>query len=245
MSCKNKIKIMIDYKTGLETFTNYLNNNVNFTFTKLGDGELYCLRGDNGGNCDGHPYTQKLSDKLYYFVESIPRYNNFYVAKWEEESQITQYRDMLLRNMNVSPVDVEYNCILPQTYNLDNDYLYNFYKAIKENKRRKIYLCPERLNGAKKFLNVDVILNVPVVNAFNIYDVLVDQLKNYIKDGDIIMYSCGMMSKSLICELLDTNPNITNIDIGSGIDSIILDGNTRMGQPNPTQSKEYFKNLLN
>lgn len=236
---------MIDYKTGLKTFTDFLNNNENFTFTKLGDGELLCMMNPVGENCDMHPYTPELADKLYYFVESIAKHNNLYVAKWEEKSYITDYRDKLLENLGIIPNDVEYNCILPQTYNLDNEYLYNFYKAIKENKKRKIYLCPDRLNDAKNFLNIDVIINIPLLNSFSVYDVLVEQLKKYIKDGDIILYSCGMMSKSLICELLDTNPNITNIDLGSGMDSIILNGNSRLGQPTPDQSKKYFNNLLN
>lgn len=236
---------MIDYKTGLATFTNYLNNNINFNFTKLGDGELECIRsyGSNAqqANCDGHLYTDELSNKLLDFVKNIPNIPNLFLSKWEANDDISHYGNSILEQLNITPTIIDYNVILPQTYNLDNDYLFNFYKAIKENKRRKIYICPEKLNLVKNFLNVDIIINIPTINCFTSYDDISTQLNNLVMDNDIIMYSASMMSKPLLSQL--SHLNITQIDLGSAMDSLFV-GQTRLGQPTSEAAYEYFKNLI-
>jgi hypothetical protein len=234
---------MLYNKEGLELFIKYLDNNTNFIFTKLGDGELFCIRGDIGMNCDGHPYSTELSDLLYNFVVNIPKMKNLFLAKWGSTDDISEYRDALLKVLDITPNWVYYNIILPQIDNLDNILLYNFYKTIKLNKRRKIYICPERLNNSKLLLDIDIIINIPIVNSFTKYNILIDQLKAYVKSDDIILYSCGMMSKSIINELYQINENLTHIDIGSGLDSVILEYNTRDGQPKIEASKNYFKSL--
>ena len=39
-------------------------NNENFTFVKYGDGEILCMIGGKGKNCDHHPYSEKLRKEL-------------------------------------------------------------------------------------------------------------------------------------------------------------------------------------
>lgn len=236
---------MIDYKNGLSIFTENLNNNINFNFTKLGDGELECIRSYGSNiertNCDGHLYTDELSNNLLNFVKNIPNIQNLFLAKWEANDDISHYGNSILDQLNIKPTIIDYNVILPQTYNLDNDYLFNFYKSIKENTRRKIYICPEKLNLVKGFLNIDIIINIPSTNCFTSYDDISMQLSNLVTDNDIIIYSASMMSKPLISQL--SHLNITQIDFGSAMDSLFI-GQTRLGQPTPEAAYEYFKNLI-
>ena len=73
---KDDIKISSQMKFGIDYFTEKFLNNENFTFVKYGDGELLCMLGAKGENCDFHPYTPKLLRLLFSFapVPSVSKY---------------------------------------------------------------------------------------------------------------------------------------------------------------------------
>ena len=47
-----------------------LNNGINFSLSRWGDGEFACMLGDKGKNCDKHDYTPELREALLKAWES-------------------------------------------------------------------------------------------------------------------------------------------------------------------------------
>lgn len=51
-----------------------LKNNRSFKFSRYGDGEIYCMKGRNGANCDNHTYFPDLGAALRQSVTEEPNY---------------------------------------------------------------------------------------------------------------------------------------------------------------------------
>jgi hypothetical protein len=119
---------------------------------------------------------------------------------------------------------------------------FDFYKSIKYSERKKIFVGPNRLFDIENFLNVDTLIEVPLVNSFSEYENVLASLKSEIENNSIILFSCGMPAKSLIYKSLEFNSNITCLDVGSGFDSLFI-GHTREGQLNSAVVKNFYNEL--
>jgi hypothetical protein len=196
-----------------------------FVFTKFGDGEIICMlnlfkHGDT--NCDYQSYSNYLSQKLW---ESAHHYSNnpkIFIGEWKELF-VEQFASELKRR-NITFQYCPYESVLHIKRDDIQDVV-SFYKTLK-NKDKKIYVCPNRLNQAKEFLNCDI-LNVSESEAFSDYESIKNQLIS--SNHKIYMYSCGLMSKVLIHDVLKIRPDTTHIDIGSGLDNVFY-GITRSYQ---------------
>ena len=56
----NEFILKSQEKVGVDFFSKKLMYGENFTFVKYGDGEIICMIGGTGKNCDDHPYSKKL-----------------------------------------------------------------------------------------------------------------------------------------------------------------------------------------
>ena len=73
----NELLIESQEKVGIDFFTKKMLNNENFTFVKYGDGEILCMIGGKGENCDHHPYSEKLAKELEIsFVKLLKFYDD-------------------------------------------------------------------------------------------------------------------------------------------------------------------------
>jgi len=187
--------------TKLDTYIENIKNNVNFSFTKRGDGELACMRGDKGANCDSHPYTRELGDRLKEAFEFMEGKAN--IAEWVDQ--------------------VNFNMFLHRTDN-DLEKVREFWKTVKISKRKKIFVGPERLAGVINMLNIDEFIEIPLINTFENMPSM-----NCPENDSIYIFSCGMPAKVLIVDMLKGNKNITCIDAGSSFDPIFI-GKTRTEQ---------------
>ena len=64
-------KEVLNRVDALTKFTDYLQQDKNFVYAKFGDGEFACMNGEQGHNCDLHPYSEKLGKSLidsFYFL---------------------------------------------------------------------------------------------------------------------------------------------------------------------------------
>lgn len=199
-------------------FKDNIENGINFSFIKKGDGEIFCMNGMAGTNCDGHNYSDKLSKKLkesFDYLESL----GAYVIDYGNQNDV--------------------NCLLHRSTN-DLQKVKDFFVSIRNSERKKVYVAPRRLAIASYLLNAEHI-EVPLVNAFDKYD----EIKIIPEDDTIYMFSCGMPAKCLIADLLKQNQNITCIDVGSSFDGFIQ--NTRTFQATQEEMfelyKEYFPSI--
>jgi hypothetical protein len=136
---------------------------------------------------------------------------------------------------------VNFEILLQNTLSLEK---YNFYKSIKYSNRNKIYIGPNRLHqGVTNFLNIDLCIDVPIINAIIDYDNILEKIKNNIVDNSILLFSCSMPAKSLIHKSIEYNNNITCLDIGSGFDPMFFK-RTRDGQLDSNIIKNYYIDLI-
>jgi len=126
-----------------------------------------------------------------------------------------------------------------------NNNLFIFYKTIKDSNRNKIYIGPDRLKGIVDYLNIDKFIEIPLINAYDNIDEIFNEVKSYLTDNSILLYSVGLMSPVLICKILEINNNTINLDVGSGFDPLFFKRTRGRKQVDTETSKKYFKPLLN
>lgn len=203
-----------DIKSRIEVYTDKIKNNDNFSFVKRGDGELACMAGETGANCDAHPYTKELGDKLKESFEFL-----------KDKADIVEWKDQK-----------NYNTFLHRKDN-DLEKIKDFWMAVKDSKRRKYFVGPNRLAGVSPLLGATLI-PVPLVNA---YDFIKQMAVPELEDNDIWIFSCGMPAKYMIAELIKKNPKITCIDAGSSFDPLFV-GNTRTEQASKEELEQLYFN---
>lgn len=230
----------------LDYFNYKIKNNENFSFTKFGDGELKCIFGFHDGeeNCDRHPYTKELGELLKVALEKMARRADVFIGDWTgwAEDEFSQLRDDHLNCKGLIPNYLYYELLL--THDSLNHNLRTLLESIKNSKRKKIFIGPNKLNGIKNLLNVDEIIIAPETNSFSKYKEIKENAVKSIQKDAIFLFSFGFSSKILTSDLLSLNKEITILDFGSGFDPILLNKETRVGQVHNEKAKKFFESLL-
>mgnify|MGYP003344700504 CR=1 FL=1 len=108
----------------------------------------------------------------------------------------------------------------------------------------KIIICNELLIKSKKLFNADHIIHIPFNNWFdNEFEMYSELIKNIIRNDPrppLVITSCGMNAKIMICELYKTNPNGIYLDFGSALDKLC----TKRDSRGFAHTYEYLINLL-
>lgn len=212
--------------------------NDNFSFIKLGDGEMDSLFGAKGENCDGHTYTPALASALsdsFKFLSTLP---SAYITRWKlgRENDIS-YIEKWIGIKCTEDHDILLNRVL-------NAEAYNFWKSIKDSKRKKIFVGPKSLIGVVSFLNIDDYEEIPDRNAFDIDGSLnITSSADMVKDNSIYLFCASMATKVWIGDVLLENENVTCLDCGSAFDPIFI-GQTRTNQMPQEQLIKFYKELL-
>jgi len=239
----NDLLIDSQEKAGIDFFTKKILNNENFTFVKYGDGEILCMIGGVGENCDHHPYSEKLGKELEKsFVKLLKLYDDVYLAEWVDN--LVKTRESYINVNGLKPKFADYECFLTLKENLNDKKLLNFYTLIKNTKRKKIFIGPKKLKKVTKMLDIDNFVEVPLINAFSSYDRVMNELVQIgANDNNIYILCCSMMSCLICSDLKEMNKKITLLDVGSGLDPIFGE-KTRPKQPSEEECFQYFKDLL-
>tara|TARA_B100001559_G_scaffold201706_1_gene168834 strand:- start:438 stop:1358 length:921 start_codon:yes stop_codon:yes gene_type:complete len=239
----NELLIDSQEKVGIDFFTKKMLNNENFTFVKYGDGEILCMIGGKGENCDHHPYSEKLKKELEKsFVKLLRFYDDVYLAEWVDN--LVKTRESYINVNGLKPKFADYECFLTLKENLNDKKLLNFYTLLKKTKRKKIFVGPKKLKRVTTMLGIDNFVEVPIINAFSDYDRVMDELVHIeVNDNNIYILCCSMMSCLICSDLKEINKKITLLDVGSGLDPIFGE-RTRPKQPSEEECFEYFRDLL-
>ena len=239
----NELLIDSQEKVGIDFFTKKMLNNENFTFVKYGDGEILCMIGGKGENCDHHPYSEKLKKELEKsFVKLLRFYDDVYLAEWVDN--LVKTRESYVNVNGLKPKFADYECFLTLKENLNDKKLLNFYTLLKKTKRKKIFVGPKKLKKVTTMLGIDNFVEVPIINAFSDYDRVMDELVHIgVNDNNIYILCCSMMSCLICSDLKEINKKITLLDVGSGLDPI-FGQRTRPKQPSDEECFEYFRDLL-
>jgi hypothetical protein len=221
-----------------------IRNNEQVIFVKYGDGEINCMFAQEGTNCDGDPYTKDLGNGLINSLALYCHHKNSYIGKWHgiEGFQKLAYLMNILTLPN--PQFVDYHLVYNDEKVFFNKNLYNFVKVIQESNQKKIIISNNNNIRLKKVFNTENFITVASKNWFINYQSLLEFMKNEITDNCILLTAAGMGSKVLIADLLQTNPTISAIDIGSSFDYLCQKKNTRDRTHTYEDIYNYYKELL-
>ena len=239
----NEFILKSQEKVGVDFFSKKLMYGENFTFVKYGDGEIICMIGGTGKNCDDHPYSKILGKLIEEsFVKLLRNYDDVYLADLVDN--LVKTRESYVNVNNLKPKFADYECFLTLEENMCDNKLLKFYELLKDSKRKKIFVGPKKLKDVKDMLNVDKFIEVPLIDAFSKYDQVLNELINYgIDNENIYLLCCSMMSCLICSDLKEVNNKITLLDIGSGFDPIFAE-KTRPKQPTAEKCFEYYKKIL-
>jgi hypothetical protein len=232
--------------------TNCIENGIPISFSKYGDGEYACASGeysrasqDNISNCDRDTMTLKLQTKLResfkYMVENV---DNAYFGLWHDNSVIDFWKEFVTKEIKW----VNYHTmIIDNDLNIKSDSFYakmKLYKTIKNSKMKKIMVCNPLMIKAKTLLNIDDMIHVPLCNWFDTeLETIVHKIKTIVTDEPfIVLTSCGMGSKVLICELVKLFPHGIFLDVGSGLDLLCTKKDSRGREYSYNTILKEFKN---
>jgi len=224
-------------------FEKKIRNKEPFVFIKFGDADLFCMQGRNMV-CDGQSLSAKLAKLTIQCFAKVLKQKNVYMGDWVDDVQRTpQLQKIYLLRFGITPNFTDFDLLLSVETNMQNNKLFNFYKAIKESDSNKIFIGPRRLHGVINMLNIDEYIAVPLKNSFGKYEKIKSKLLKTVGKKNILILACGRTAKPLCKDVLASNPDITIIDAGSAFDPIFI-GPTREKQCSIKQCEKYYKRIL-
>ena len=228
--------------TKLPTLTNKIINGIPFVLTKLGDGEFSSMVGTRGKNCDHDTFSDKLQVDLIKAFKEFENDPNVFVCEWHTEKEKTAILHLFNGLQFISPYDIiNTNCPV----SLQDNNIFNFYKAIQDSKIHKVLIATFCLFRAASFLKVNKYVEVPCRNWYqDTSEQIIKNISKEAKEKNIFMFCAGMGSKCLIAALRKLYPDSLFIDIGSGIDFLCAKRNTRGAALTYEIIENYFKPIL-
>lgn len=194
----------------LDVLTTKLEKQEPFIFVKRGDGEEACMRGDEGGNCDGHPYTPDLGERLTEAFDYLR--GKAFIVQFDNQK--------------------EYNSLLHRT-DSDLTRVKQFWETVKKDTRRKIFVGPNKLRVAANYLKA-LHVGIPEQNVWETYRIT-NPFLEIVQDGDIVIFCASMPAKVMIADLIKERKNLTCIDAGSAFDPFIKQSRTYQITPEEMQ----------
>ena len=212
---------------------------ISVSFLKFGDGEYNCAISYYGHNCDNDNYTSKKKDAmLESFKYMVNESHNAHIGLWHELEKKQFWEFMASKPIRWA----KYHTIIFDKNNDESKV--KLYKEIKNSDMNKIIICNELLMKTKTLFNADHIIHIPFNNWFDTeYEVYSTLIKNIIMNDPrppLVITSCGMNAKILICDLYKTNPNGIYLDFGSALDFLC----TKRDSRGVSYSYEYLTDSL-
>lgn len=179
---------------------------VPFKFARYGDGEIFCMDGKVGHNCDHHEYFPDLGLALHEAVK-----NANYMVGLQPLSIFENHNIDYFRHLNLYNADVLHNASIKKD-------LQKFFDALWF--RRVILVGPEYLSS----LDLDSVhIKIPRVNCWQKFDdvcsfikVEIDFWKEKMNEPSVVLLCASMMSEVIIDKFRDSDS--TFIDCGSVFD---------------------------
>lgn len=248
---------MLSHADQLKLFTELIECAKPFSVVRFNDGELECAQGREGGNCDVHPYSPELAQKLRDSLDVFFSRDNVFMPNpmqgpaeeivgnpFTSLSHYDFIRDMRLLWQPYAEKYPEYNGFIDhiglhhRAGHLIPE-LREFVIALQKKDSFKIYVGPERMEKLNDFIDSNYYIDIPEQNCFSEYDNTLERIKNVLIDGCIVVFTAGMMAKPLIAECIKYNPTGTYLDFGSSFDPMFY-GQTRTGQPTMDEIKSFY-----
>jgi len=222
--------------------TELVRTNTPCVFLKYGDGESeaavsFLDKTYRNGNCDGTPYTEKLGKMIIDSLKVFKDKPNVYLGGHIEE---------IWEDIIGFPLQwCVYNSIIVK--DIENMETLSFYKALKENPRKKLYIGNAQMGKACRVLGAYKHIQIDAINWFEeSFEETLEAVKKEVENDSqtMILTSAGMGAKPLVGELYKLFPKAIFLDLGSALDLLCTGKITRDHHTNYQDIKNYFQELL-
>lgn len=208
------LKKIIDFeKLSFDVICNKIAQGDNFSFARYGDGEFNAMLGEQGANCDGHPYDLGMGIQLNDTLKKRPEY---YCAIHQNAKIQERTIDWLARNgmLNYPFVsNAVFHCAT-------RDGLFDpFWDALKN---RKVCIVAPRYVRRQNVIDGPQFVEIPGRDTYKFLGHIKEQLKMVDAD-DVVFLICASMTAPLIVDWMYERwgDSGTFIDFGSSFDPVV------------------------
>lgn len=220
-----------------------------FSYIRWGDGDIECIFGLGAGmTCDGEHYSTDLGEQLQNAFFDLTSFTGVgravHVGDWfscpdfgprEANRYEAQYLEMC------SKARVQWQHFEAPLLTRLSPQLLDFYRAIRQDGRRKAFVGPARLINAVRMLGAHEHIIVPERSAA---DAIAETSAALIKsEAELILFAAGRGGRVAMYNAWAANSERTYVCCGSGLDPLFV-GRTRGVQVPMAQAREYFRELL-
>jgi SAM-dependent methyltransferase len=214
-----------------------------FSFFRFGDGLLECLSGKKGGTCDGEAYTPELGRELRDMLDSLlepitwaPVYlGDWMSAGFDGATEWTRYGQQYAELVgSTKPNWLHFEALLLMR---ESEALIDFYRAVRADPRRKLFMGPAGNSQAAELLGADCLVT-PMANL----DVEGLTKELLISDFEVLLFGAGMAGNIPVVKCWEQHPERTYISLGSALDPLGR-GKTRKYQMTPRQAQVMFRKV--
>ncbi len=217
-----------------------------FFFIKLGDGAIECVNGYGEGTCDGERYTPALASELTRAWRLLGAHANLYVGDWmtaafDARTERTRYAGEYeaLMSHAVDPKWLRFDALLLMR---ETDALLGFWRAVREDPRRKLLLGPASWFPLAELLRCDFLALPMMPNLVDIAPQITKELAR--QSFDVLLYGAGIGGHVAVVDCWSAHPGRTYVNIGSALDPACSRGRTRSQQLAPASAKAFLNRLL-
>lgn len=221
----------------------HLRNQEPFAYLRYGDGALESIYGGSAGygTCDGEPYAPWLAPKLLKAWTEFASAPGVYVGDWGTASfdgPMTHTGPWSMLMFGERPRFLHFEALLLMR---ESEALVDFYRAVREDPRRKLYMGPERNSGVGEMLNADH-LYTPMQDLDQGW---VGYTAHVLKESkfDVLLFGAGMAGVLPVVECWKQFPDRTYIHLGSAMD-ILFRGRSRRQQIPVERARRMFSEML-
>ncbi len=225
----------------VQVLTHRLERNLPFFYLRYGDGALECMHGCTGGTCDGEQYSPELGNAIRNAWQLALKNPNLYLGDWRTAYFDYHYTGLYPEQYSalLAESDHELNLLhFEALYMRESPALLDFYRAIKNDSRRKLYMGPAGNIGAATMLNAAHLVT-PMGNLS--IEALTTMLCG--SHADIVLFGAGLAGMVAAIQCAFKFPDRTYIHVGAALDPLFR-GPSRSRHIPRSQARALFLGLL-
>ncbi len=211
-------------------------------YFRFGDGLIECLYRPIGktNTCDGELYTDALAAALRDMLAKVMRSPDVFLGEWSRDPETTLYLNHWREvSANFKGTYLDFEALLFQRL---SPTMAEFYKAVKNDNRRKLFMGPPYNAGAAAMMRADFFEIPHDTKLFDHVDCIEFQLEKL--GFDVLLYGAGMAGNIPVVNLWEKYPERTYINLGSAMDLLFRGRPTRSNQIRASQARLLMRELL-
>lgn len=218
-----------------------------FFFIRYGDGATECIFDPkkHRHTCDGEFYTEDLGKMLLLTWRKLANgRETVFAGDWQSASfggKTGNNRELERWHALTSNVPFRWLHFEALLLMRESTELVNFYRAVREDRRRKVYMGPQRNAGAARFLGAFHLVTPMIPDLIHRRLNMVASLEAF--SPEIVLYGAGLAGNVIAVDHWERHPDHTCISLGSALDPL-FGPRTRTQQLPPQVLKRMFRGML-